>query len=138
MDDQEEDDDDLIYVMRDVDAFVDEVRKIVFAGFGSNVEEGELAKLVKEIDQEELDQSISLKECRLIALENITVKKTSSGKIKYFFTNKQFSEIIEAINTRLVSNLLNKLVDEGELQSGYCDESNDFIFWIPDNDDNNK
>jgi hypothetical protein len=35
----------------------------------------------------------------------------------------------------MISNMLNNLVNKGVLDSGFDDESNDFIFWIKDNPD---
>ena len=44
------------------------------------------------------------------------------------------------MNHRMISNMLQGLVSKGVLESGFDSESNDFIFWIPndDNDTNNK
>lgn len=46
--------------------------------------------------------------------------------------------IITALNDRLVSNILNSLVNKGLIETAYDDSRNDFVFWVKDNDKNNK
>jgi hypothetical protein len=36
----------------------------------------------------------------------------------------------------MVSNMLNNLVNKGMIETGYDDETNDFIFWIKDENEN--
>jgi hypothetical protein len=36
----------------------------------------------------------------------------------------------------MVSNLLNNLVNKGVIETGFDSDSNDFVFWIKDNDKN--
>lgn len=137
--DEEEDDDDLIYVMSDITELVNQVRKIVFAGFGfENVDEDQLSTLLAEIDDAELDETISFDECKVIAMDYFETKTTKRGKKKYILTNDNFNSFIEAVNARLVSNILTELVDKGQLESAWDEEANDFIFWVADNDEKNK
>lgn len=37
--------------------------------------------------------------------------------------------MIETFNSRMVSNMLNNLVNKGVLETAYDSESDDFIFW---------
>ena len=50
--------------------------------------------------------------------------------------DKMFLAIIESLNERMVSNLLNSLVNKGLVETAYDDEDDDFIFWVKE--DNNK
>jgi hypothetical protein len=130
---EDNEDEDLVYVMEDTSEFINQVRRIVFAGFGlKDLEDNELSALIEEIDKEEMDKTISFAECKIILQEYIEQKKIRR-KIKYVLTSKNFDQFIEAVNARLVSNLITELVDMGQLDSAWDSEANDFIFWIPDN-----
>jgi hypothetical protein len=61
-------------------------------------------------------------------------KKTNS--IRYVVNDIIFSEVLESLNDRMVSNLLNNLVNKGVLETGFDNETNDFLFWIKENDKN--
>jgi hypothetical protein len=138
-DDLNEDKENLIYVMDNLEKFVNEIRRIVFAGFGAtDITDDVLSELMSEIDQEELDKTITYEECLNIAYEYISIKKTRKGKRKIIITEQNFNKLIEDINSRLVSNILVQLVDRGDLETAWDEESNDFIFWVPDNDENKK
>lgn len=126
----EENDGETIYTMRDPTEFVNQIRKLVFAGFGlKDVDEKDLESLIAEIDEKEMNKTISLEECKLIAMEYLKPKKIRR-KIKYYLTEEDFTNLVEAINARLVSNLITELVDKGELESAWDSEANDFIFWV--------
>lgn len=131
---EEYEDNDLFYTMKDPTKLVNEIRKLVFAGFGlENLNDEELQYLVSEIDEEEMDRTISLKECEIIAMEYLKTKKFKT-KTKYILSDKDFNDLVEAINARLVSNLLTGLVDKGQIESAWDSEANDFIFWVKDNE----
>jgi hypothetical protein len=130
----DEEDYDTVYTMEDPDAFINQIRRLIFAGFGlKDLADSELQHLLDEIDEEEMERTISFAECKLIAMEYLEAKKIRR-KIKYFLTEENFTNLVEAINARLVSNLITELVDMGQLESAWDNESNDFIFWVPEND----
>jgi hypothetical protein len=52
--------------------------------------------------------------------------------------DQKFSEIISSLNDRMVSNILNSLVNKGLVETAYDSDSNDFIFWIPNNDNKDE
>lgn len=138
-------DDELVYVISDINKFVDETRKIIFTGFGKSEEEDEDVTTLDELidnltdsEIEELDQTLTQDECISILHDYVQPRKTKNGKKKYVINEDQFNEIIEAFNARLVSNLLTSLVNKGLVESAYDSEENDFIFWIPSNEDKNK
>lgn len=127
---EEDENEDLVYVMEDSSEFINQVRRIVFAGFGEkDLEDAELSELIAEIDEEEMDKTISFAECEVISREYIEQKKIRR-KIKYLLTSQNFSQFIEAVNARLVSNIITQLVDMGQLESAWDSEANDFIFWV--------
>lgn len=139
-----DDDDNLVYVISDIDKFVNETRKIIFGGFGQTEDDedattlDELIDNLTESDIEELDQTLTQDECISILHDYVKPRKTKNGKKKYVINEEQFNQIIDAFNARLVSNLLTNLVNKGLIESAYDNEENDFIFWIPSNEDENK
>jgi hypothetical protein len=47
-------------------------------------------------------------------------------------------EMIESFNSRMISNMLNHLVNRGLLETAYDADSNDFVFWIKDETENRE
>jgi hypothetical protein len=131
------------YVINDMPAFIDHARALVFNSFGSSLggdkdfPEFDDITLVKPEDQKELDQILSIEESLIIAdpmFKKQTNKKTK--KIRYMVNDTVFMQILESLNDRMISNMLNNLVNKGVLETGFDNESNDFVFWIKDNDKN--
>jgi len=125
------------YIINDLDEFTDKVRAIVFNNFGVWQEKTDLDILidnVKKEDQQELDQILPHQESLLIvkdAVKKQTNRKTK--KVRYTLSEKLFVDVIEKLNSRMVSNVLNSLVQKGLVDSAYDSESNDFVFWVKDN-----
>lgn len=138
--DEDNKDDDLVYVISDINGFIDSTRQIIFGAFGEQFDETNetdidlLINSMTESDKEELDKTLSRDECLSMLHDIVQPRKTKRGKTKYVISENQFNEIIEAFNARLVSNLLTGLVNEGKVESAYDAEENDFIFWVKDND----
>lgn len=138
-----EDNEDMVYVISDINKFVDETRKIVFGCFGQgeDITDENIdfhISLLSETDQEELNNTLSHDECLAIVHSYVQPKKTRRGKIKYIISDQNFSAIIEDFNSRLVSNLLMSMVQKGLIESAYDEEVNDFIFWVVDDNDNKE
>ena len=132
---EDNEDEDLVYVMKDPTQFIDQIRRLVFAGFGTeDLDDDELQLLVLSINEKEMDNTISLNECKIIAMEYLKPKKIRK-KSTYVLTEQGFTDLVEAINARLVSNILTELVDEGKLESAWDSEANDFIFWVKENEE---
>jgi hypothetical protein len=134
------------FIVNDIDDLTNSVRALVFNNFGKNdeseVQEKEdslVNNLVFEVDpkdQEELDRALSYSESLIIVKQHIKKqihKKTD--KIRYVMNHNMFLSIIESLNGRMVSNILNNLVNKGLVETAYDIEVNDFIFWV---DDENK
>lgn len=135
MESWEEDDDEgeTVYVVKDINKFVNETRRIVFGAFGETSEEIDLDDFINQLsdtDIEELDRTLSHEECMAILHDKVTPKENYKGELKYIISEEQFGELIEDFNSRLVSNLLNELVSKGLLETGWSDEDQDFIFWL--------
>lgn len=131
-------DEDEYYVIQNLTKFVNSSRKIVFTAFGVS-DESFQDDLFKEIDDlakeelEEMEEVLSLKESMAIAKSYVHFqvnKKTK--KQRMVLKGSDFNEFIEALNARLVSNLLMSLVKKGIIETAYDPEENDFIFWTKD------
>ena len=48
---------------------------------------------------------------------------------KYVISDELFLEMLECFNSRLISNLLNSLVNAGLVESAFDSTLNDFVFW---------
>lgn len=129
------------YIVNNLSEFVDRTRTLVFAHFGSELneevnEDALLAKLTRE-QQQELDEVLTHEESMVIAKTFVKkqVHKTTKA-VRYTLSDEIFMELVASLNDRMVSNLLHSLVKKGLLESAYDSETNDFIFWTPKNDDN--
>jgi len=129
------------YVIHDMDAFTNHARVLVYNAFGSGLsedkEDPEIDDLisVKPEDKDELDKILSFEESLNIATQIVKKQKNKkTNSIRYVVNDIIFSEVLESLNDRMVSNLLNNLVNKGVLETGFDNETNDFLFWIKDND----
>ena len=128
-----ENSDEMYYVITDINKFVLETRKIVFGGFGQDIDKENIDNFISELtdtDIEDLDNTLSQEECIAIIHTHIKPRKTKSGKTKCLMSDNVFTTIIEDFNSRLISNLLQQLVSKGLIESSYSVEDNDFIFWL--------
>lgn len=135
-------DNDEWYSIKDLEAFTDKVRAIVYNNFGLWNDQTELDTLIDSVkpeEKEDFDRILSHGESLMIIKETIK-KETSKNKkkIRYSMTDKMFTNIIEQLNARLVSNILNSLVQKGLVDAAYDMEINDFIFWVKEDHGNNK
>jgi sRNA-binding regulator protein Hfq len=86
---------------------------------------------------EELNTVLTQEECVIMSKEFLKERKNNKTKQTIFLiTNQKYMEMIECFNNRMISNMLNNLVNKGLLETAYDSESNDFVFWIKDNDKN--
>lgn len=131
------------FFISDFEEFVDHSRALVFNLFGqvnkvaADSLTSSLSTMSKE-EIEEMDTTLSHEEASVI-IKNHARKQINkkSQEIRYSLTDEILEEIIEDLNGRMVSNILNTLVNKGVLDSGYDSEKNDFIFWVKE-DANNK
>lgn len=122
------------FIIKDLTEFTDKARAIVYNNFGSWDDKSEIDVMIdtiKDGEQEELDRLLSHSEALVIVKQ--TAKKQHhkhSKKVRYILSDELFVSIIENLNSRLISNVLNSLVQKGLVESGYDNETNDFVFWV--------
>lgn len=117
------------FVISIVGEFLQSTRVWVYGLFGG-MEEQDILKLkyddLDKEEKEELDKYLSLKEVTTIATSFIRFDKR---KKRYIITVGDYEKMVEAINSRLVSNIMMGLVRKGSLECGWDEERNDFCFW---------
>jgi hypothetical protein len=132
------------YIVKNLEEFVESSRSLVYNNFGNSVDKNDsidsmLSMIVSDEEKKELDSILSHEESSIIItalLKKEINKKTK--KYRYVMTEKMFLSIIESLNDRMVSNMLNGLVNKGLLETGFDEETNDFIFWIKDENKKEK
>jgi predicted transcriptional regulator len=72
----------------------------------------------------------------MIIVKNLTKKQKHkiSKKIRYVLNDTILVDIIENLNSRMVSNVLTNLVQKGLVESAFDSQKNDFVFWIKNNE----
>lgn len=130
--------DDEWYVLKDFDGFVNSTRALIFNTFGYQQSVADdMDPLLLKIDNkdiDEIDKVLSFNESSNI-IKNIAKKQRSktSKKFRYIINDILFADIVNSLNDRMISNMLNNLVNRGLIETAYDSESNDFVFWIKDN-----
>ena len=132
------------YVIADIDDFVTAARKLVFNTFGQADEETQDVEqaltTIKPENQEEFD-SVLTQEESVVITKNLARKQINkkTNEKRYLINEHLMLSIVEALNDRMTSNLLNSLVNRGIIESAYDNESNDFVFWVKEeNEKENK
>jgi uncharacterized protein YjgD (DUF1641 family) len=110
----------------DIETFLDQIRNVSFDKFlevNKTVDDEFTNKLSENTG--EIDLTISISE-----VENIAMPFLKKKNGKYKISDKILQTIIEKINSRMISNSLNKLVSDGIVESAFDSELNDFVFWL--------
>lgn len=122
------------FIIDDLDRFLDSTRVLVYNMFGENEKDIEDIDInIENLDEEsieEINRCLNKSECKSIMMEY--VKNCSNGNHR--ISTDRYMKFIESLNSRLVSNLLNKMSTEGLLESAFDEETNDFIFWPKQNE----
>ena len=126
------------FIIDDISKFIESTRVLVFNAFGktNETELDELSFFLSELSNEEineLNESLTQIECELISKDFIKKeihKKTK--KIRFIINTNKYMEMIECFNSRMISNMLNNMVNKGILETAYDEISNDFVFWLKD------
>jgi predicted transcriptional regulator len=122
------------YIIKDIEKFIDTTRILVFNNFVQDGKDDINFSLDTKIDStEELDQVLSYNESDSI-IDGLIKKEINkkSKKIRYLLSDDLFLDIVESLNSRMVSNILSGLVSKGLVETAFDDSANDFIFWIKD------
>lgn len=127
------------FIVKDIEYFVNYSRVLLFNLFGkdNNSEIDDVNKDIADLSEEEkkeLDTILSYDES-LVIIQSIAKeqKHKITKKSRYIITDELFLQIIEALNDRMTSNLLNGLVNRGLVETAYDDEAEDFVFWVKEN-----
>lgn len=122
------------YVIKNLEKFIDSTRVLVFHNFMKQETEQSYVSLeVSQEEKEELDKILGYEESSSII--NSLIKKQihkKSKKTRYLLNDNLFIEIVESLNNRMISNVLNSLVNKGLVETAFDTDSNDFIFWVKD------
>lgn len=125
------------YIISDIEQFTNTTRAIVYNNFGNWASSTQKISssdfTISEKDKEELESLLSYQESFAIISSQV-IKKQKKTKIKYMLNDNIFLNIIKDLNSRIVSNIINNLVQKGVVESAFDDQANDFIFWIKDDD----
>lgn len=126
------------YVVPDLNNFTDKARAIVYNNFGMWQDNDELDLLIDDIkdqDQEEFNKVLSHQESLVIIKELVKKQKNKkTKKIRYTLNDTIFADIVYKLNDRMVSNIVNGLVQRGLVESAFDSDANDFVFWIKQNE----
>jgi hypothetical protein len=124
------------FIVDDLNKLVEATRVLVFDNFGKTNKESEddLSFLLTDLGSDEIDELndvLTQEECLIIANDFVRPQINKKTKeIRYIITNLKFMEMVESFNSRMISNLLNNLVNKGILETAYDEKCNDFIFWM--------
>jgi len=129
------------FFINDFDDFVDHSRSLVFKFFGAvnAVADDSMTASLSQMNKdeiEEMDKTLTHEESAIIIKQHARKQINKKTKqVRYCLTDKILQSIIEDLNSRMISNILNALVNKGVLYSAYDDDQNDFIFWVKEDDD---
>jgi hypothetical protein len=128
------------FVINDLNEFTDKTRIIVYNNFGkweSNNPINDTMDLIEESDTNDMNKVLSHEESLTIVKQVVKKQKhKKSDRVRYILNETLFAKIVQDLNARMVSNVLNELVKKDIIESGFDNESNDFVFWIKK--DNNE
>jgi hypothetical protein len=130
------------FIIKDFEGLIEATRALVFNSFGSETKEKDKDDFIMSVtdkDIQELDKVLSYDESLAIIVGFLKKEKNKkTSKIRYLVNDDSYMKIIYALNDRMTSNILNGLVNKGLVETAYDDESNDFVFWVKEDEDENK
>jgi DNA-binding HxlR family transcriptional regulator len=121
------------FIISDLEEFTDKARSIVYNNFGQwsdNLNKPLSIEDVVPDELEEFNKVLSHQESLLIVKQFVKKEKNKkTKKIRYILDDQIFERIIHDLNNRMVSNILNNLVQKGLIESAFDSDANDFVFW---------
>jgi hypothetical protein len=131
------------FIISDLEDFIEKTRFLVYDNFGAASKEQQKELKLEPSNKgelEEINSILSYNESYSIVKAKIRKQKHKilKNKYRYLLSDKIFLDIISDLNTRMVSNILNNLVQKGLIESGFDSEANDFIFWIKEDAKKNE
>lgn len=123
------------YTIEDIDNFVESTRVLVYNIFGNTEQTLEEIDLnINNLNEEsmaEINKCLTQDESMVILKD---FAKQIPGTLEYKISTNRYLSFIDSLNSRMVSNLLHKMSADGILESAFDEETNDFIFWAKDNE----
>lgn len=118
--------------------FTNYIRTMVFKSFSNEDEEVDVLNCFANLtdkEKEELDNVLGLKECSII-IKGIAkrIRHKQTKRVKYLVNGDMLNQIIEDVNQRMVSNIIQVLVSKGVLETAFDEEKNDFVFWTKESE----
>jgi DNA-binding HxlR family transcriptional regulator len=128
------------FIISDLEEFTDKARSIVYNNFGQWSDDTNKSASIDDVAPDELEEFnkvLSHQESLLIVKQFVKKEKNKkTKKIRYILDDQIFEKIIHDLNNRMVSNILNSLVQKGLVESAFDEDANDFIFWTKDKYEN--
>ena len=92
-----------------------------------------------ETEHQELDTVLPFKESKVIIKEFLKQRRNKkTQEVKVFMRESDYSEYLDRLNHRMISNLVMEMVKKGVLDSAFDDTMNDFVFWVKNDANNDK
>lgn len=130
------------FIIPNIKEFTDKARAIVYNNFGSWDDKTDLDILIDDVaenEKENFDEVLSHQESLIIVKQIVKKQKNKkNSKIRFILNDKLFADIVHSLNARMVSNIINSLVKKGLVETAFDSESNDFIFWVTNEQDKNN
>ena len=122
------------FIIKDLESFVKYTRKLVFESY-DNDEFSNNSTNLSSTDQEELEKLLPYNES-LVIVQSIAKKQKNkkNNKTRLVINENIYIDILTGLGERMTSNIIQGLVKKGLIETAFDDESNDFVFWIKDED----
>jgi hypothetical protein len=129
------------FVIKNIEEFTDKTRAIVYNNFGKWESESSVDQMIdsiKDSDRSDIDKVLSHQESLVIIKQTVKKQKNKkTNKHRFILNDDLFTQIVLDLNSRMIINILNDLVQKGLVESAFDTESNDFIFWVKDENKKN-
>lgn len=130
------------FIVPDLSEFTDKARAIVYNNFGVWQNKSDIDVIIDDVvenEKEEFDKILSHQESLVIVKENVKKERNKITKeTRYVLNDEIFAEIVHKLNDRMVSNIINGLVQKGLVETAFDSEANDFVFWIKEENEEEK
>lgn len=130
------------FIVPDLSEFTDKARAIVYNNFGVWQNKSDIDVIIDDVvenEKEEFDKILSHQESLVIVKENVKKERNKITKeTRYVLNDEIFAEIVHKLNDRMVSNIINSLVQKGLVETAFDSEANDFVFWIKEENEEEK
>ena len=122
------------FIIKDLESFVKYTRKLVFESYDNDKFSNNSTNL-SSTDQEELEKLLPYNES-LVIVQSIAKKQKNkkNNKTRLVINENIYIDILTGLGERMTSNIIQGLVKKGLIETAFDDESNDFVFWIKDED----